>query len=458
MRTGGTDLLVDPWLFGSCYWRSWWHFPPLEDIEDAWLTPRYIYLSHHHFDHFHYPSLRRVHREAEVLVPEFGVDVMRTELASLGFHHVTELAHGVPKVIGDAMEVRSYQYGVDDSALVVRGDQTVVADLNDCKVRGGALRQIVRDVGRPTFMLKNYSAAQAYPGCYRAEDARDLNLISRQTYMEDFVQTARDLAPRYAVPFASMTCFLHPETQARNADIVLPRDVADFFQRKPVTGTELVLMSPGDTWDEAEGFRIASQDPYANFQESLVDMAERVRPSIDAALTEEASHRLTFEDFERYFQSFVDSLPPLTTRLFQGAVIFQGSGPDDYWVIDVRHRRVTRSSVLPADWATLVRTPPGVLADAMAKRIVNFIHISMRLTIELNQGGTHTDFLFWGVLTIFELGYLPLHKLPMRRAAWVGWRRRREMWGSLRLQLAGKGSTVERMASSLMPTGGEPEA
>lgn len=455
VRAGGTDLLVDPWLFGSCYWRSWWHFPPIAEIDEEWLTPDYVYLSHHHFDHFHYPSLRRIHREAEVLVPRFGVDVMRDELAGLGFHRVRELPHGAAKVLGDGLEVRAYQYGVDDSALVIRHGSTVVADLNDCKVRGGALRQIVRDVGPPTFMLKNYSAAQAYPGCYRAADPKDLELISRQSYLADFVQTARDLGPRYAVPFASMTCFLHPETQARNADIVLPRHVAEYFERSPVPGTELVVMTPGDSWDEGRGFSRAEGDPYEHFEETVNELAARVRPSIEASLAEEATHHLTFEAFEAFFGAFVRSLPPMTTRLFSGSVVFEGEGPDDFWVIDIRRRQVRRASVLPPDWASLVHVPPGVLADAMEKRIVNFVHISMRLTIDLHEGGAQTDFLFWGILTIFELGYLPLHRLPLGRLAAAAWGRRRELWGNVLLQLTGSGSSVERMASSLMPSGAE---
>ena len=52
-------LLVDPWLVGSCYWRSWWNYPPVskELIED--LTPKAIYITHVHWDHWHGPSLKR---------------------------------------------------------------------------------------------------------------------------------------------------------------------------------------------------------------------------------------------------------------------------------------------------------------------------------------------------------------------------------------------------------------
>lgn len=457
VESGDTDLLVDPWLLGSCYWRSWWHFPPVAEIDDRWLTPRFVYLSHHHFDHFHYPSLRKIHREAHVLVPRFGVDVMRSELSGLGFHRVTELPHGQPMVLGDGVTVRSYQYGVDDSALIVEHGTTVLADLNDCKVRGPALGQILRDVGRPTFMLKNYSAAQAYPGCYTAVNPKDLTLISRESYTMDFVQTAARVRPRYAVPFASMTCFLHPETAVRNAEVVLPGELVAAAADQPTGGAVVQVMAPGDSWDEAEGFTLSKTDPYEGFTEKVAQLQEEVRPRIEAQRAEEASHPLTFDRFGQYFGGFVRALPPGTTRLFKGSVVFAAPPGSEapYWVVDLRRRQVRQADAPPGDWASVVTVPPGVLADAMDKKIVNFVHISMRIAVELNDGGAHTDFLFWGVLTVWELGYLPLRQLPFGRVAGVAWARRRELLGSAWGQLAGKGSSVERMAGSLMPAGSQ---
>ena len=31
IETSGPTILVDPWLFGSCYWRSWWHYPTVAE-------------------------------------------------------------------------------------------------------------------------------------------------------------------------------------------------------------------------------------------------------------------------------------------------------------------------------------------------------------------------------------------------------------------------------------------
>jgi len=46
--------------FGIILLALLWHFPPKTEIRAEFLNPDYIYLSHHHFDHFHYSSLRRI--------------------------------------------------------------------------------------------------------------------------------------------------------------------------------------------------------------------------------------------------------------------------------------------------------------------------------------------------------------------------------------------------------------
>ena len=139
IKTRAGTVLIDPWLSGSCYWRSWWHFPPSTEPDEEMFKPDWIYLTHHHFDHFHYPSLRRMDRSAKVLIPRFGVDVMVDEVKSLGFESPQELVHGRVVDLGDGVRVASYQYGFDDTTFVVAEDDNVVIDINDCKIRRRSL-------------------------------------------------------------------------------------------------------------------------------------------------------------------------------------------------------------------------------------------------------------------------------------------------------------------------------
>jgi UDP-MurNAc hydroxylase len=438
VETGGPTLLVDPWLGGSCYWRSWWHFPPFPPPAPAVLAPDYLYLSHHHFDHFHYPTLRRLDRRTHVLVPKFGVDVMAGELRALGFERVTELPHSQVVELEPRLRIASYQYGPDDTLLAIDALGEVIFDVNDCKIRGRPGERPLRDFGPPTFMLKGHSWAQGYPNCYEADDPADLRIVSREGFVEDFIDAVRRFRPRYAVPFASMVAFLHPETIHLNDAVVTPVDVRTAFEHADgVDGTNLVLMAPADSWESERGFALSGIDWYHDRSRHIAELAESVRPAVDQALAEEAARPLRYERFADYFTSFLRALPALTiTLLFRRNVVFDvpEGGCERYWVLDFRHRQIQRSSRLPEEHATLIRVPAGMLADAIDKRIVHLVHVSMRFRTRLQRGGTREDFAFWGLLALFELGYLPLRKSLTPRAASVLWARRdelREMAGNL---------------------------
>jgi UDP-MurNAc hydroxylase len=447
-ETRAGRILVDPWLLGSAGWRSWWHFPPTPELRPEWLAPDWLYLTHHHPDHFHYPSLRRIPRATRLLVPRFGVDVMKRELEKLGFSSVTELDHGEPRELAPGVEVASYQYGFDDTLFVVRDGEHVVFDVNDCKMKGPPLRQVLRRWGRPTVFLKGHSFAQAYPHCYRAEDPRDLELISKQTYFDDFIATARELGARYAIPFGSMVAFLHPESFHVNRHIVTPGDVAEAFAHASgVERTQLVPMIPGDTWDSSSGFVRSGFDWYGERERHLAELAEKVRPQVERALAAEAGRKLGWDEFARYFGAFLAALPPgVGGFLVPRPVVFHvPSAARPYFVLDLRRRELHAQAEPPAERATLITVPEAVLADAIEKKIVHIVHGSMRIQAELRPGGVSEDLAFWGLMMIWEIGYLPWTRLLSRRVLGVAWRRRREGL-ELARALRGAGSPLTRLS------------
>jgi UDP-MurNAc hydroxylase len=451
IETGRERLLVDPWLSGSCYWRSWWHFPPNTEVLPEFLDPDYVYLSHHHFDHFHYPSLRRISKNARVLIPRFGVDVMRHELDQLGFKDVTELPHGQTTTLSSGTRIASYQYGPDDSALVVERDGIVLADLNDCKISGPAAGPMLKTFGSPTFVFKSHSFAQAYPNCYEMEDPADAELMTREDFLETFLDAIRKLRPKHSIPFASMVAFLHPESRQCNVYAVRPPEVVEAVNKSDVAAdTKTVLMVPGDRWSSESGFELKPNDYYARQDEWIERLAQEYEPKIRQEEADERTMRLTFEQFERYFGDVLASLPPLTWLVLKRPMVFcVPSDPEPYWVLDFKNRSVRRMIQPPERRAGIVHIREGILADAMQKKVVAFIHISMRIRIDLAAGGVSTDFLFWGLLSLRELGYFPLHKVLTRRAARVLWRRRLEVWGVVRSLLSFK-SLDQKVMGNLM--------
>lgn len=443
-ETAAGSILVDPWLSGSCYWRSWWHFPPtdLSDPELAArvLDPDFIYLTHHHFDHFHFPSMRRLPRDAQVLIARYGVDVMAGELQNLGFTRITELSHGEVTDLGHGVRVASYQYGIDDSCFVIDDGSQVIVDVNDCKIRGRSLQQVLDTFGRPTFALKAHSFAQSYPVGYTADDPADLHLVDRQTFLDDFVRVMRHLRPRYAVPFGSMVGFLHPESRHVNDALVTPFDVRDHVEAVGGwEGGECVPMLPGDEWDPDDGFTTSGVDWYGDRPARLAELAEVVRPKVEAALEAEAERHVTWAAFEAYMLAFAHAMPPGVGRfLIDRPICF--SVPTDeahpYWNVSVRHRRVWRSVQPPPGRADVIEVPEAILHDAIRDDILGVVHGGMRIHTHLTAGGAPADLAFWGMVAVKELGYLPSPwtkalapggPLLNKRMLGTAWRRRREV-------------------------------
>jgi UDP-MurNAc hydroxylase len=449
--TGHERILADPWLSGSCYWRSWWHFPPNTELRPEYLTPDVLYISHHHFDHFHYPSLRRIARQARVFIPRFAVDVSRHELDNLGFKNVTELPHGDVMTLPSGTRLASYQYGPDDSALVVERDGVVLADMNDCKINGPSVKPILRTFGQPTFLFKSHSFAQAYPNCYDIADPADAKLMTREDFLETFIDTVRELRPRYAVPFASMVAFLHPQSRPCNAYAVRPPEVAAAVAASDVAATtETVLMVPGDSWSSSAGFALQPNDYYERQDEWIARLEQQSEAKIQQEEEDERGIELTFAAFEHHFGAFLRTLPPLIWLVLKRPMVFHvPSDAQPYWTLDFRTRTVQRLAAPPAHYAAIVHIGEGILADAIAKNVVAFVHISMRLRIELARGGVQTDFLFWGLLSLRELGYFPLHRMLTWRAVRVLWRRRAEVWGFVRAIVNPK-SFDEKVMGTLM--------
>ena len=432
IRTRAGTILVDPWLFGSCYWRSWWHYPPSALPDEEMLRPDFIYLTHHHFDHFHYPSLRRIDRSARVLIPRFGVDVMAGEVIGLGFDRPRELPHGQVVHLGSGVRIGSFQHGVDDSAFVVADGDDVVIDLNDTKTPDWFLSKIIKHFGPPTIVGKSHSFAQSYPVCYVADDPADLALVDRDIYIEDFRSAMNTLRPRYAVPFGSMVGFLHPESRPVNRHVVTPPEVvAGIAERGGLADVAVVAMAPGDSWSSESGFDLRETDWYADRDAHLDKLTAAAAPAIEARSRSEQGVKLEWPAFKDYFRCFVTQCPRLISRrLVSERILFRvpSDSASPYWWVSFRDRAVGRSDQPPSDRAGVISASEAILVDAIENRIVHMIQVSMRTRTELAPGGARSDLAFWGLLEVWELGYLPLRRCAFRLRFWVVAARRWREW------------------------------
>src|SRR2546430_807773 len=84
---GQPVLLTDPWLLGSCYWRSWWlQNYPAQSLLDEVNRVAYCFITHEHPDHFHTASIRTLDKRIQFLAPALPEEHIGAYLAERGHH------------------------------------------------------------------------------------------------------------------------------------------------------------------------------------------------------------------------------------------------------------------------------------------------------------------------------------------------------------------------------------
>ena len=98
IEANGIRLIVDPWLTGPCYGRSWWL---LHEIEDTCFNrianADGIFISKSSPDHFNLPTLRRIARinpNIQIYIPELMINSFRNQIERLGFVNINQVRFG----------------------------------------------------------------------------------------------------------------------------------------------------------------------------------------------------------------------------------------------------------------------------------------------------------------------------------------------------------------------------
>lgn len=427
----GVRLVCDPWLIGSCYWRSWWNFPepPRELVEN--LNPTYIYLTHLHWDHFHGPSLQKLFDpKTTIIVPKVPTLRMVRDLQWLGFHNIVEVAHGGRVQLGEDFALRSYQFGVGvDSGVVICGAGRTLFNCNDAKFFGLPLHQIMADFPKIDFIFRSHSSASPVPHC--VEDYQKLLQVDSAEYdsADQFVRCALYVGARYAIPFASNHCFLHKETLHFNATATTPEDVRNRYvavAAETAQHSECVVMPPGSSWSDDGGFAIVPFDFSARDQYIAALQAKNAE-KLQQTYQEEERAVALFEPFKAYFEDLLRSLPGIMRRRVPAiAFRIQDANGEHHWVVDPRSSQVRALESVPRNCA-LIHMHARVLNDCVQHRMFSVWGPSKRMKIVLPAAKFLSDAGSWfTLLDLYELEIFPLRRNFSPRSLAVRLRRWRE--------------------------------
>jgi len=440
----GITLVTDPWLLGSCYWRSWWNFPEPDPALLARVKADYVYLTHLHWDHYHGPSLQKFFTpETTFLLPKVCTTRMMDDLRGLGFSRFIEIPHGKTHRMGPDFSLCSYQFGLAvDSAAVIKGGGVTILNANDCKLFGQPLRHLLRRHGRPDFALRSHSSASPVPYCVADYKQHFPTLRTQEDYIEEFARFAISMGARYAVPFASNHCFLHRETEHFNDTAVSPDLVERYcnqLAREIKAPTECVVMSPGSSWTPEDGFQFAEFD-FARRPQVIEEMGRKYAAKLDEFYEEESRELADFEAFQRYFEKFLAAVPWFIRRRWKPALMFRVVDAEQThrWLVEPATRAIR---ALDADIAgvAVIEVPPRVINDCTTIKMFSAWTPSKRLKIVLPAPeALGAVKLFFTLVDAYELDHLPLRRNFSPRSLSVYLRRWREAAEAARLMIRHK--------------------
>jgi UDP-MurNAc hydroxylase len=422
VTAGGKELICDPWLLGSAFWRSWWNLPQVSPDLLETLKPDVIYLTHIHWDHFHGPSLKLFDRETRIVIPYDRYERMRRDLEDIGFHNITELKHGERYEIAPGFSIRSFHIApvILDSALVVEADGVVLLNAADAKLAGGPLAQITRDYPKIDFALRSHSSANAR-SCYHVINREDELLDDREHYLRAFSLFMQRVKPRYAIPFASNHCHLHKDTLRYNALVQSPSSMVEYFTRFRAANnlsTDIQILVSGEGWDSETGFFTFDSPLLKDREGYLRDFAERMQPTLEAYYKKEASLKSRPALMERWAAEMKGCAPwPMRRRLDREVLVVSQAG-DERWGYAINATRGTSRPVDPADFAAFtmrVEIPEIVLRQAVMMNMFHHAEVSKRLNLYATEADMPSLHLFVTLLTLKEAEVVPLRKMMTMR-------------------------------------------
>jgi UDP-MurNAc hydroxylase len=419
-----TSLIVDPWLVGSCYWRSWWNFPPahINDVDLAEVG--YVVLSHIHWDHWHGPTIKKYLKDKVFIIPDETGTRSERDLRSLGVKRIIRAKHGKAIDLGNGVHLTCYLFGfhLNDAAIVITTPEVKLLNVNDAKIAGRPLRNIMERHGNFDFAFRSHSSANARV-CFSVNDDPDQRQDDDLHYARSFELFMHAVKPRYAIPFASNHCHLHQDTFHYNEIVTNPLRLRQQLEAfGGLVHSELKVMLPGSTWSSDMGFTLAPEDVFQDVGQSLAAYLRSVQPTLDKYYEKEESVEINEKLFFRFF-TLLDKTPVwhrYKMRQFRAVFEFYfPSGRTEHYLIEPFSKTVRRVTETLADIEPIrMRFPAIVFRDSVFLNMFTHALISKRCRFTAQTAsGMAKIHAFLAVLIKAELELYPLSRTYLARWA-----------------------------------------
>ena len=379
VKTETSSIVVDPWLIGSCYWRSWWNFPKPAFTESDVDDVDAVVISHVHWDHWHGPTLKKYFKGKTVITAEDPNLRSEKDLRSIGFQDVRRLPHSKSINIGD-IKVTFYNFGLflTDSAIVIEAGGITILNANDAKVAGWPLKKIVRDHGPIDFALRSHSSANSRI-CYEIPGDESFVSDDREHYFRSFKLFMDAVNPKFAVPFASNHCHLNEDVIKFNSYISNPIELRDYVEElNNDLDWNLKVMLPGSSWSSSCGFTFADETCFSDSQNYIKKYLEDVHESIAVSRNRELELKINEKVLDR-FRSILKKSGAINCEAKVRFLVTNPSGPCESLLFNGGALIKTDIfSESPEKGTSTIVIPNIVFRDAIIKNMFHHAAISKR--------------------------------------------------------------------------------
>jgi len=237
IKDGPVSLLIDPWLWGTCFEEGWGLRFNNPDALNKTKDCTHIWVSHFHQDHFHRPTLKRI-LEVNPQIQFIGNRSYNFQLddtaRQIGFQNVISLFERKPLALSDQFLITRFPTTGIDNMLLVKTSKEVILNYNDCNIPLITQKKLKKRIGHIDYLLTNFNHAgklflYPYPGPE----------IIKEKLVKSFSDNYTIFDPDHILPFASYHYYRAPESFRQN-DAML--DASDLLNLDP----RIINWHPGD--------------------------------------------------------------------------------------------------------------------------------------------------------------------------------------------------------------------
>lgn len=414
VETSEAKLIMDPWLIGSCYWRSWWNYPPVKKEELSNLKVDAVYITHVHWDHWHGPTLKKLFpKDTLIITHEEPNGRSVRDLKDIGFGNIKLLKHGESFKIKD-ITITPYQFGLflNDSALVIETSDSKILNANDCKIAGTALKQILNKHGQFDLALRSHSSANDRI-CYSIEGNFDYKSDDELHYSKSFAYFMNAVKPKYAIPFASNHCHLHKDVYSLNPVVNDPFRLKKYLTDNDLLEfSELKILLSGDSWESQRGFQIDTENVkyFSDKEKYIQEYYSKVSDQLESFYELENKQRITKFVIER-FKSQIESIPKFFRNKlgdFQYKMILFNDKKATHFIVNPKKAKISQCDE-STDLGATVKIPVKIFIDAVAMNMFHHSSISKRNTYIFGSEELLVKYAkFQDLLELVELEVFPI--------------------------------------------------